>query len=151
MSVDPSLEYTLPASGSLYRITSLSRYSLSIAQQRKIVNGQGSRLSAHRGRYNYPGVTSVYIAESPEVPIAEQLFYFHKATLTALDLHRMWNLPAPPTIKRFLIWEISFKNDIRGILDLTKAGASGSLLIYRACMASPYQDYYHLCQKRAEA
>jgi hypothetical protein len=78
------------------------------------------------------------------------LLYFHKDTLRLLDLHHIASWPIPPFVKSFILWEIGFQRDISAVFDMTQPGASSSRLVYRAFISSPYHDYWHLCQRRAE-
>lgn len=95
MPVSPGLGLSIPAGTSFYRITSVAFRTPRVAHHKKVVNGQGAVRSRHGARYNYPGVQSVYLADTPLTCFAERMFYFHREVLTGLDdLH---NLPVPAT------------------------------------------------------
>lgn len=150
MTAPPQFGFTVRAHTPLYRITSRSHYSANPAHHPSVVDGRNSRRTARGGRYNFPGVTTVYLAEKPETAVAEMLLYFHKDTLRLLDLHQISSLPVPPFAKKVILWEIELQRDIQGLFDMNQPGASSSRFVYRAFISSPYHDYWHLCQRRAE-
>src|SRR5437868_5162762 len=85
MAVGPGLGMTVPSGVSLYRITSQTLRTASARQHRRVVNGEGAIRSRHGARSNYPGVRTVYLAETPLTCLAEKMFYFHREVLIGLD------------------------------------------------------------------
>ena len=79
MPVSPGLGLRVPAGVRFYRITSVAFRTRSAAHHTKVVNGEGAVRSRHGARYNYPGVRSVYLADTPLTCFAERMFYFHLA------------------------------------------------------------------------
>ncbi len=85
MPVSPGLGLSVPAGARFYRITSVAFRTRSVAHHTKVVNVEGAVRSRHGARYNYPGVRSVYLADTLLTCFAERMFYFHREVLTGLD------------------------------------------------------------------
>ena len=108
MPIVHGLSTTVPAGRPLYRITSLAYRSGSRVQHKHVVNGKGGLYRRRGGRYNHPGVQTVYLAEDPLTCLAERMFYFHREALTTLDLfHLTGDFPAFQETR--ILWEILFR------------------------------------------
>jgi hypothetical protein len=107
MPVIPGLAVTIPTGTPFFRITDLSFRTSRTSLHKNVVNGQGARRSRHGARYNHPGATTVYLAESLESCFAERMFYFQREVLTAMDrLHLTGVLP--PFVQTFCCGKSSF-------------------------------------------
>src|SRR5260370_42252742 len=98
MPVIPGLAITIAAGTPFYRITDVSFRTAKVGLHKNVVNGQGARKSRHGARYNYPGVTTVYLADSVATCFAERMFYFHREVLTALDRFHLTGV-VPPLVQ----------------------------------------------------
>src|SRR5262245_2752760 len=147
MPVNPGLAVTVAAGTPLYRITDVSFRTAKTSLHRNVVNGQGARKSRHGARYNYPGVTTVYLAETLEVCFAERLFYFHREVLTAMDRFHQTGV-LPPFVQTLVLWEVVFRKDIPGVFELSPANAP-AMRVFPSLIVNPSQDYDHLKDARA--
>src|SRR6516225_460804 len=113
MPVNPALAITIPASTSLYRITSILFHTPNRLHHKKVVNGMGARKSRAGARYNHPGVPTVYLADTVETCLAEKMFYFHREIVRLLDAsHLPLSLGVPPFSATYTLWEIRLKKAI---------------------------------------
>lgn len=131
-----------------YRITALSFVTSSPALHNIVVNGQGARKSRDGGRYNHPGVVTVYLAEEVNTVLAEKMFYFQREVLRALNLSHLTKI-MPSYKQTFALWEIEFLRDIPNVLTLDFKSASG-YYVFPSMMLNPSRDYEHLKDRRAE-
>jgi RES domain-containing protein len=76
MPVIPGLAIAIASGTPFFRIADVSFRTARTALFKNVVNGQGARKGRYGARYNYPGVTTVYLAENLEVCFAERMFYF---------------------------------------------------------------------------
>jgi hypothetical protein len=149
MPVNPALTVTIAAGQPLYRITPRSFHTPNPAHHRKVVNGMGARKSYGGARYNYPGVLTVYLADTVETCVAEKLFYFQREIVRRLDaLHLPVNAGVPAFQEAFTLWEICLKKDVLDVCHLTQANAS-AVGVFPSLMVNPSQDYEHLKDRRA--
>jgi RES domain-containing protein len=147
MPIIPGLTTTVGAGQTYYRITPLAMRTGRPRDHRNVVDGQGTIQRATGGRYHYPGVRTVYLAEVPATCFAEKLFYFHREVLRELDnYHRTGDLPAFQDT--FALWEIRFRRDIPDVFELNLANAS-AMNVFPTLMLNPAQDYEHLKDRRA--
>jgi hypothetical protein len=134
---------------SYYRITSLPFRTPSRRHHAKVVNGEGGVRSRHGARYNYPGARAVYLAEAPLACFAEKMFYFHREMLTGFDsLHLAASSVIPPFQQRVVLWDVTFRNPIAGVFDLSLANALAAG-VFPSLLLNPSQDYRHLKDRRA--
>ncbi len=116
MPVNPALAITIPASTPLYRITSISFHTPSSVHHKKVVNGMGARKSRSGAPYNYPGVLSVYLADTVETCLAEKMFYFHRETIRGLALLYLTLNPGVPLFSAtYTLWEIRLKKAVTSV------------------------------------
>jgi hypothetical protein len=146
MPVNPLLTTTVPAGKPYYRITGLSFRTTRVADRRQVVNGQGAVRSRH-GAYNYPGATTVYLAEDLETCFAERMFYFQREVLTAIDSSHLPTGAIPAFVQRFILWEVELKTAVPAVFDLTAHATAAH--VFPSLMLNPSQDYYHLKDRRA--
>jgi hypothetical protein len=147
--VSPGLGVVLPSGVSYYRITSLAFRTRSAAHHKKVVNGEGAVRSRHGARYNYPGVRSVYLADTPLTCYAERMFYFHREVLTGLDGLHLASVPiVPPFHQRFILWDVVLRAPVADVFDLSVANAPAAG-VFPCLMLNPSQDYLHLKDRRA--
>jgi RES domain-containing protein len=147
MPIIPGLTTNVGAGRTYYRITPRAFWTGRLSDHKKVVNGAGAVRDPSGGRYHYPGVQTVYLAEDPATCFAERMFYFHRNVLLGLDTyHRTRALPTFQ--KTFVLWEIHFKNDIPDVFELSVANAS-AMNIFPTLMLNPSQDYEHLKDRRA--
>jgi RES domain-containing protein len=147
MPIIPGLTTTVGAGRTYYRITPLALRTGKPSDHKKVVHGEGAVQRASGGRYHYPGVRTVYLAEDPATCFAEQMFYFHREVLRELDTyHRSRILPAFQDT--FALWEIRLRKDIPDVFELSVANAS-AMNIFPSLMVNPSQDYEHLKDRRA--
>ncbi|ETW97438.1 MAG: hypothetical protein ETSY2_44645 [Candidatus Entotheonella gemina] len=143
---------TLAAGTPLYRITSPGFLTASRALHANVVNGQGALHNPHGARYNYPGVVTVYLAETLDTCFAEMMFYFQREYLQRLDLSHMAypgvSALTPPFQKTYVLWRIELQHDVPDIADLNTASA-GYFGVFPLMLTNPSQDYWHLKQRRA--
>jgi RES domain-containing protein len=137
----------MAAGSPLYRITDITFRTAKTSLHKNVVNGQGARKSRHGARYNYPGATTVYLAETLAICFAERMFYFHREVLTAMDRYHQTGV-LPPFAQAFVLWEIVFKNAIGNIFELNLANASAKS-VFPSLLLNPSQDYNHLKDARA--
>jgi hypothetical protein len=147
MPVVPGLAITIAAGTPFFRITDVSFRTGRISLHKNVVNGQGARKSRNGARYNYPGVTTVYLAEDLETCFAERMFYFHREVLTAMDRFHLAGV-LPPFVQTFVLWEVVFKNAIPDVFELTPANAP-AMQLFPSLIVNPSQDYNHLKDGRA--
>jgi RES domain-containing protein len=147
MPVIPGLAITIAAGTPFFRITDVSFRTARTSLHKNVVNGQGARKSRHGARYNYPGVTTVYLAENQEACFAERMFYFHREVLTAMDRYHLTGV-LPPFVQTFVLWEIVFKTAIPDVFELNPANAPATN-IFPSLLVNPSQDYNHLKDARA--
>lgn len=147
MPVRHGLTTTLAASAPFFRITDVSFCTSRVSLHKNVVNGQGARKSRHGARYNYPGVTTVYLAENLETCFAERMFYFHRESLTAMDRFH-WTGVLPPFVQTFVLWEIVFKTAIPNVFELNPTNAPATN-VFPSLIVNPSQDYNHLKDARA--
>lgn len=147
MPVRHGLTTTLAASAPFFRITDVSFCTSRVSLHKNVVNGQGARKSRHGARYNYPGVTTVYLAENLETCFAERMFYFHREALTAMDRFH-WTGVLPPFVQTFVLWEIAFKTAIPDVFELNPTNATATNA-FPSLVVNPSQDYNHLKDARA--
>jgi len=134
---------------SYYRITSLGFRTASTKHHPKVVNGEGAVRSRHGARYNYPGVRSVYLTESPFACFAEKMFYFQRKIVQQLDaLHQPLSLGVPAFSGTCTLWDIRLKKPVPDVCHLTQASAS-AVGVFPSLMLNPSQDYEHLKDRRA--
>src|SRR6266446_2126550 len=140
---------SLRTSDPYFRITSPDFKTTNVADYCKVVNGEGSRLSATGSRYAPPLAESVYLTEDIETCFAEKMFYFHREILEALD-----NLHVFPTmllfLRQYVLWEVIFAHVVPDIFDLTFPGNLAPFQVLPSLVINPSRDYAHLKQKRAE-
>jgi len=149
MTVSPGLGLRVPAGVSFYRITSVAFRTRSTAHHTKVVNGEGAVRSRHGARYNYPGVRSVYLADTPLTCFAERMFYFHREVLTGLDgLHLLPVSVVPPFLQIFVLWDVVFRTAVANVCDLSLANALAAS-VFPCLLMNPSQDYRHLKERRA--
>src|SRR5215471_11961134 len=104
MPVSPGMGISIVSGVSYYRITSLAFWTSSSRHYPKVVNGEGGVRSRHGARYNYPGVRTVYLADTPLTCFAERMFYFHREVLTGLDSLHLAAIPiVPPFHQKFVL------------------------------------------------
>jgi len=130
-----------------YRISSLSFNTISAADHPKVVNGAGAVSSQHGARYNYPGVSTVYLAEDLATCLAEKMFYFHREVIRGIDISHQLGV-IPPFVQRFVLWEIELRNAVPEVCDLNATTAS-AVAVFPSLMTNPSQDYWHLKDRRA--
>lgn len=149
MPVSPGLGLSVPASVGFYRITSLALRTRSASRHTKVVNGEGAVRSRHGARYNYPGVRSVYLADTPLTCFAERMFYFHREVLTGLDGLHLFPVPGvPPFLQGFVLWDVVFRTAVGNVFDLSVANAPAAG-VFPCLLMNPSQDYRHLKERRA--
>lgn len=149
MPVNPALVTTVPAGIPFYRITPISFHTPNPVHHKKVVNGMGARKSHAGARYNYGGVTTVYLADSVGTCFAEKMFYFQREVVRRLDaLHHPLSGGAPPFSQIFTLWETRLKKAVSDVCHLTPANAS-AVGVFPALLVNPAQDYDHLKDRRA--
>ena len=149
MPVSPGLGLSVPAGARFYRITSVAFRTRSAAHHTKVVNGEGAVRSRHGARYNYPGVRTVYLADTPLTCFAERMFYFHREVLTGLDgLHLLPVSVVPPFLQTFVLWAVVFRTAVANVFDLSVANAPAAG-VFPCLLMNPSQDYRHLKDRRA--
>jgi len=149
MPVISGLTTTLTAGKPYYRITSLALRTGRSAHHKRVVNGQGGVNSSVGARYNHPGVASVYLTEDIETCLAEKLFYFQREVLTQIDIMHISHALPPAVDGTFCLWEISFREAVAEVFDLTLANAP-AMGVIPSLMLNPSQDYEHLKDRRAK-
>jgi hypothetical protein len=122
MPIIPGLTTTVGAGRSYYRITPLALRTGRLSDHKKVVDGERAVLDAYGGRYHYPGVRTVYLAEDPATCFAEGMFYFHRETLRELDSYHQRKI-LPAFQDTFALWEIRFRKDIPDIFELSLVNA----------------------------
>jgi hypothetical protein len=147
MPVNPGLAITIPAGTPSYRITDVSFRTARTSLHKNVVNGQGARKSRQGARSNYPGVTTVYLAEDIAACFAERMFYFHREVLTAMDRFHQTGV-LPPFVQTFVLWEILFKTALPDVFELNVVNAP-AMQVFPALIVNPSQDYNHLKDARA--
>lgn len=147
MPVIPGLTTTVPARVPLFRCTATSYLSADPRACRNVVNGRGGVLSADGARYNHPGVQTVYLAEDVATCLAEQLYYFHRAVLPALDLLHLGGR-FPHLQMQFVLWVVALRRPVSDVFQLSLANAPAAGVI-PSLMLNPSQDYQHLKARRA--
>jgi RES domain-containing protein len=147
MPVIPGLATTVAAGTPFFRITDVSFRTARASLHKNVVNGQGARKSRRGARYNYPGVTTVYLAEDLETCFAERMFYFHRGVLTAMDHFHLTGV-LTPFVQTFVLWEIVLKTAIPDVFELSPANAP-AVQVFPSLIVNPSQDYNHLKDARA--
>lgn len=150
MPVSPGLTTTIPTTpkNPCYRITS-REFGKPTADHRLVVNGQGAVRSRTGGRYNYPGVVTVYLAEDLDTCLAEKMFYFHREVLRGIDVSPHTGV-LPPFQHQFILWEIVLDNPIDDVFDMLIPNAASAYNIFPSLTVNPSQDYQHLKERRAQ-
>lgn len=149
MSLNSLLTTTLRSGRPYFRITPLSLLAADPREHAKVVNGQGAKKSNTGARHNYPGVESVYLTEELETCFAEKMFYFHREVLKGIDISHHTGV-IPPFEQEFVLWEVSFDQEVPDILDLCLPAATGFFNVFPSMLTNPSQDYEHLKQRRAD-
>ncbi len=146
--VDPNLCSPISAGQPLYRITSNAFLTRNPALHANVVNGQGALHSRRGGRYNFPGVETVYLADSAATCFAERLFYLQREIIAGIDrVHAMPNV-VPPFTQPCVLWTMTLAVDLPHVFDVDNHGSFYQL--FPSLALSPSQDYEHLKTKRAE-
>jgi len=148
MPVNQSLTTTVAAGTPYYRITNPSFHTTNSSLHSKVVNGQGAVNSYKGTRYNAGGVLTVYLTENVDACFAERMFYFHRETLNLLDQFHKTNIP-PLFIKRLVLWEIEFANDVNDVFDMSNPSAPSFYQVFPTLMLNPSQDYDYLKDRRS--
>lgn len=150
MPVPHGLGINVAAGVKFYRITSRAYWSKSAKHHKKAVSGDGAVFNPKGARYNYPGARTVYLAEDLRTCFAEKMFYFHREILVGLDsLHLPVGGMVPPFRQSFALWEITLRNHIPNVFDLSTATATAAG-VFPCLLLNPSQDYWHLKSRRAD-
>lgn len=151
--MSPVLATKIKKSEPLFRVTSPAYYTPDPQYHKKVVNGQGAVRNYAGGRYNYPGASTVYLAEKAKTSLCEYFYYFHREYLKQADVYeidtRMNKIPMIPVfLKQCVIWEIQFKTGISDVATVSESTA-GTFSVFPLMLTSPSRDYEHLKDRRA--